>query len=62
MHARGQALIAATRERSPRAAETAIARALEAHDRLREPFELGRTLLVKGTIERRAKQRAAARG
>lgn len=60
MHARGQALIAASRGDHD-AAETAIAAALEAHGRLREPFELGRTLLAKGTIERRAKQRAAAR-
>ena len=60
MRARGSALIAATRG-DRHAAETAIARALKAHDLLREPFELARTLLVKGTIERRAKQRAAAR-
>ena len=60
MHARGQALIAATRGDTA-SAGVAIAQALEAHDRLQEPFELGRTLLVKGTIERRAKQRAAGR-
>jgi DNA-binding CsgD family transcriptional regulator len=60
MHARGSALTAAARG-DGRSAEVAIANALEAHDRLGEPFELARTLLVKGTIERRSKQRAAAR-
>ncbi|HUQ21542.1 MAG TPA: AAA family ATPase [Gaiellaceae bacterium] len=60
MHARGQALMAAARGDN-RAAKSAIAGAVKAHGRLGEPFELGRTLLAKGTIERRAKQRAAAR-
>lgn len=60
MHARGRALIAAaTGDRD--GAEAAIADALVAHERLEEPFELGRTLLVKGTIERRTKRRAQAR-
>lgn len=60
MHARGRALIAsANGDRD--GAEAAIADALVAHERLEEPFELGRTLLVKGTIERRAKRRAQAR-
>jgi DNA-binding CsgD family transcriptional regulator len=35
--------------------------ALEAHEHLGMPFELGRTCLVKGQLERRAKQKAAAR-
>jgi DNA-binding CsgD family transcriptional regulator len=35
--------------------------ALEHHERLPMPFERGRTLLVKGTIERRRRQRRAAR-
>ncbi len=38
-----------------------IENALVAHERLPMPFELGRTLLVKGQLERRAKQKAAAR-
>jgi DNA-binding CsgD family transcriptional regulator len=40
---------------------TAVDRALEEHARLPMPFELGRTLLVKGQIERRAKRKAAAK-
>jgi DNA-binding CsgD family transcriptional regulator len=35
--------------------------ALSAHEQLSMPFELGRTLLVKGTIERRARHKSAAR-
>jgi DNA-binding CsgD family transcriptional regulator/tetratricopeptide (TPR) repeat protein len=35
--------------------------ALSQHERLPMPFELGRTLLVKGMIERRSKHRSAAR-
>ena len=35
--------------------------ALEQHARTDQPFERGRTLLVRGTIERRAKRRAEAR-
>jgi DNA-binding CsgD family transcriptional regulator len=41
-------------------AQTACKEALAEHARLPMPFELGRTLLVKGMIERRAKLRAAA--
>lgn len=37
------------------------ASALEHHERLRMPFERGRTLVVKGAIERRRRQRRAAR-
>jgi len=36
--------------------------ALKHHEQLPMPFERGRTLLVKGTIERRRRQRRAARG
>ena len=42
-------------------ARSACDQALSEHARLPMPFELGRTLLVKGMIERRAKQEAAAR-
>ena len=60
MHARGRALIAAANGDRD-GAEAAIADALVANERLEEPFELGRTLLVKGTLERRAKRRGEAR-
>jgi DNA-binding CsgD family transcriptional regulator len=39
----------------------ALADALEAHRELPVPFELARTLLLKGKVERRAKHKAAAR-
>jgi DNA-binding CsgD family transcriptional regulator len=42
-------------------ARSACDEALAAHAGLPMPFEVGRTLLVKGMIERRAKQKAAAR-
>jgi DNA-binding CsgD family transcriptional regulator len=42
-------------------AGAAIADALRAHAHLSEPFELGRTLLAQGVIERRAKRRGEAR-
>jgi len=38
-----------------------IDRALKEHERLPMPFELGRTMLVLGTIRRRAKQKRPAR-
>jgi DNA-binding CsgD family transcriptional regulator len=57
---RGRALVAAARGDLDEALARA-GRALAAHERLPQPFELGRTLLVKGTIERRGKHRAAAR-
>jgi DNA-binding CsgD family transcriptional regulator len=38
-----------------------IERACDAHNRLPMPLELGRTLLAKGQIERRAKRKAAAK-
>jgi DNA-binding CsgD family transcriptional regulator len=60
IHARGRAQIAAARgdEREARQAITDALTALQ--DRV-EPFELGRTLLVRGRFERRFKHRAAAR-
>ncbi len=42
-------------------ASAAVARALREHDGLPLPFELARTLLVSGTIERRAKRKKEAR-
>jgi DNA-binding CsgD family transcriptional regulator len=38
-----------------------LANARQAHERLAMPFELGRTLLVEGTIRRRAREKRAAR-
>jgi DNA-binding CsgD family transcriptional regulator len=58
--ARGRALIAAAGA-DVDAARTHLERALAAHERLPQPFELGRTLLAQGTIERRAKRRGEAR-
>jgi DNA-binding CsgD family transcriptional regulator len=58
--ARGRALVAAARG-DTESADAWIERALAAHERLPQPFELGRTLLAKGTIDRRAKRRTAAR-
>ncbi|MGH2806017.1 MAG: AAA family ATPase [Actinomycetota bacterium] len=58
--ARSAALVAAA-EGDFDAARVAIVRALAAHERLNQPFELGRTRLVEGTIERRSKRRAVAR-
>lgn len=43
------------------AAFASIDQALKEHERLPMPFERGRTLLVLGTIRRRAKQKRAAR-
>jgi DNA-binding CsgD family transcriptional regulator len=43
------------------AARASIEHALAAHVLLREPLELARTYLAKGSIERRAKQKAEAR-
>lgn len=42
-------------------AQSACEQALAVHARLTMPFELGRSLLIKGTIERRAKHKPAAR-
>jgi pentatricopeptide repeat protein len=43
------------------AARSALEHALVDHRRVPQPFELARTLLVKGEVERRAKQKRAAR-
>ena len=43
------------------ATRKSIAHALDQHARLDEPFEFGRTLLVQGGVERRARQHRAAR-
>ena len=43
------------------AATSMFARALEEHRRVPQPLELARTLLAKGVVERRTKQRALAR-
>jgi DNA-binding CsgD family transcriptional regulator len=42
-------------------ASIAADEAVREHDRLPLPFELGRTLLVRGTVERRAKRKREAR-
>ena len=42
-------------------ADTELDYALELHERLGEPFERARTLLVRGTIQRRARKKRAAR-
>jgi hypothetical protein len=44
-----------------REALAAVGQALSHHERLPMPFELGRTLLVKGMVERRGKLRSVAR-
>lgn len=43
------------------AAVAAVERALDYHDQLQMPFELGRTVLVAGRIQRRLRQKRAAR-
>ena len=58
--ARSRALLAAAGGDFPAAFE-ALVRALEAHERLPMPFERGRTLVVLGSIRRRAKQKRPAR-
>jgi DNA-binding CsgD family transcriptional regulator len=58
--ARCRGLIAAASGDLP-AGLHSLERAVSAHDGLPMPFELGRTVLVKGRIERRAKQWRAAR-
>jgi DNA-binding CsgD family transcriptional regulator len=42
-------------------AQTALKGALREHERLPQPFELARTLLVMGSVQRRAKRRREAR-
>jgi DNA-binding CsgD family transcriptional regulator/tetratricopeptide (TPR) repeat protein len=58
--ARCQALLAAA-DGDLQGARTACEEALSQHERLPMPFELGRTLLVKGMIERRTRHKSAAR-
>jgi DNA-binding CsgD family transcriptional regulator len=58
--ARSRALLAAAGGDFPAALE-ALDRALEAHERLPMPFERGRTLMVLGSIRRRARQKRPAR-
>jgi DNA-binding CsgD family transcriptional regulator len=57
---RGRALVASARG-DPERARAYVESALAAHERLPQPFELGRTLLAQGAIERRAKRRGTAR-
>ena len=57
---RCQALVAAATG-DLAAAESAVQRALVEHERLPMPFELARTLLVAGRLQRRVGQRRAAR-
>ena len=57
---RGQALVASARGNIDEA-RGHLARAIAAHERLPQPFELSRTLLAQGRIERRAKNRRVAR-
>ena len=58
--ARGRGMLTAARGDLP-AAGAALEQALVEHRRVPQPFELARTLLVKGEVERRAKQKRAAR-
>ena len=58
----GQVSGARARGRGDLAGASAAAdEAVQQHDRLPLPFELGRTLLVRGTVERRAKRKREAR-
>jgi DNA-binding CsgD family transcriptional regulator len=59
--ARCRGMILAAQRDLPGAME-ALDQALAEHERLAEPFELGRTLLVMGEIQRRAKHKRVARG
>lgn len=43
------------------AADAGVDRALELHERLQEPFERGRTLLIRGTLQRRNRKKRAPR-
>jgi DNA-binding CsgD family transcriptional regulator len=58
--ARGRGWLTAARGDLP-AARSALEQALVEHGRVPQPFELARTLLLKGEVERRAKQKRAAR-
>jgi DNA-binding CsgD family transcriptional regulator len=57
--ARCRGLLAAARSDRP-ASMDAFERAMEQHARIEMPFELGRTLVVLGEVQRRFKQRRAA--
>jgi DNA-binding CsgD family transcriptional regulator len=57
---RGRGLLTAARG-DLSTARSALEQALVEHRRVPQPFELARTLLVKGEVERRAKQKRAAR-
>jgi DNA-binding CsgD family transcriptional regulator len=57
---RGRGLLTAARG-DLSGARSALEQALVEHRRVPQPFELARTLLVKGEVERRAKQKRAAR-
>jgi DNA-binding CsgD family transcriptional regulator len=58
--ARCRALVSAARG-DLAGASAAAEEAVRAHERLSLPFELGRTLLVRGAVERRAKRKREAR-
>jgi DNA-binding CsgD family transcriptional regulator len=58
---RCRGLIAAVEGR-PDAALADLEAALEVHAQVPQPFDRARTMLVLGTVQRRAKQRAEARG
>ncbi len=58
--ARSRALVAAADGALVEALDRVVT-ALDEHERLPMPFELARTLLVKGEIERRTKKKAAAK-
>ena len=58
--ARGRGLLTAARG-DLSGARSALEQALAEHRRVPQPFELARTLLVTGEVERRAKQKRAAR-
>jgi len=58
--ARSRALVQAARNDLD-GADASLERALAAHERLPMPLELGRTLLIRGIVQRRMKRRAVAR-
>ena len=57
---RCRALVSAAAGDIDRASDE-LEQTLELHERLQEPFERGRTLLVLGTVQRRARKKRAAR-
>ncbi|MFL5799302.1 MAG: AAA family ATPase [Actinomycetota bacterium] len=57
---RSRALLRAAEGDLP-GARASIEAAIERHERLSQPFELGRTLLVQGTIERRDRRKRSSR-